>query len=124
MNEETLDKVEALFREVIANLGPPAEKTYQIVYARIVAESIIWLIVGIALLVFGLSVATFFWRARENAPEQSYSVMSKSDLTWASVIVLVFTLIIASAPIVVNSINLLSPDYVTIARILELAGAR
>lgn len=129
MDEETVDKILDFFKDIIAQLGPAGEQAYRIVYTRVMAESIISVITGVLSLLIAIGITVWCMRRitqiRTFNKGTPYSYEQKDAFPYfmTSMIFLAMGIIIFLILVPYNIINLISLDYATIERILNLAGA-
>lgn len=111
------EKIIEFLRDIAEQLGPAGQHAFQIVYQRVVGEAIIWGSVGSVLIILGL---IFIIGATINAIK-SYDAADGTIFSWGIGLILVIVGVMAAVP---AFINLLSPEYATIERILNLVGTR
>jgi ABC-type amino acid transport system permease subunit len=112
------DKVLEFLKKVADQLGPAGQRAFQIVYQRVLAESVVWVVFGFVVLILSIVIAIFAYRKG--------SVGGSDDEGWAIVclVALIIGLPVAAIMIVSNAFNLFSLEYATIERILHLVNPK
>lgn len=111
------DEITKFFQQVMEQLGPTAQRTFQIVGQRVAAESTIWLVIGLIFTIVALilTIAAIKWLPKSTNSDRDVWAVGFAFIIGGFAIT-GLGLVISSA-IVLNSL-----EYSTIERILTLVG--
>lgn len=112
------EKVIEFLREVASTLGPAGEHAYNLIKARVIAEAIIGVAFwgGILLLVVITTIILIKWFKGHSFYYNTDKEIAGTLITIAPILLSILML----TGLLESVVNLLSPDYATIERILNL----
>lgn len=113
------EKILEFLADLKEQLGAAGTEAFRVVADRVVAEAIIWTGVGIGLLILGFVVGVAFlvWGLKNKDDTDSELSIAVGLVIWT------LASVAAAIAIVPSAVNLLSPEYATIERILRLVGS-
>jgi hypothetical protein len=109
-------KILDFLQKIMDQLGPMGMGAFRIVAGRIIAESIVFITLGLVVLILGIVIAIVLWKAgtKDSYNQDIYRMFSMSSLGAG--------LVIGLGVIAPSAIDIFSIDYATINRILHLVG--
>lgn len=112
------EKLIEFLREMSQQLGASGEQAFRVVGQRVIAESIVWLVVGSLALIISLIAGTYFIRSGR---KEGYD--SDRELSYIlGAVIFGIGVLIGGAAIIPSAINLMGVEYATVERILMLVG--
>lgn len=115
------DKIIEFLQKIAAQLGPAGQQAFMVVQQRVLAENIIGVISGIIVLLIAAAFGVFVYKLYRNVKDHE-----PDDELWAFALwclVAIPCLLFGLWWFVSSLTNLLSLDYATIERILNLIGS-